>query len=143
NDTVDGTGHCNNHSAVNCNNYTGKQFAWMNGGPAGSCLADGTYFFAVTTSSGDPNDGQAGNLSDDFDAYTNRTFTIAGCVLTYNGTHTVDVSSNKIRLADYGASPNGVYKMHICNLAGGIPVPSDACKTDNFKVQPGSTTGGL
>src|SRR5436190_3285482 len=67
NESVDGAGKCNNKSAVNCNNYTGKQFAWMNGGPAGSCLDDGDYFFAVTTPSGDPNDGQPGNLSDDFD----------------------------------------------------------------------------
>src|SRR5438552_3237678 len=68
NETADGTGHCKNgNPGVNCNIYDGKQFVWLNGGPAAAYVGDGTYFFAVLVPGGqpDPNDGAAKNLSDD------------------------------------------------------------------------------
>src|SRR4051794_17668947 len=74
---IDGDGHCQNGNPdVNCNLYEGKQYVWLNGGPAVAYVGDGNYFFAVLARGGqaDPNDGAAKNLSDDFDAYTDRTF---------------------------------------------------------------------
>src|SRR3954449_9388887 len=69
NTTFDGFGHCKNGNGnVNCNIYDGKQYVWTNGGPdANKLLPDGYYFFSVLIPSGqkDPNDGGAGNLSDD------------------------------------------------------------------------------
>src|SRR5258705_8483946 len=67
---VDGTGHCKNGPAdavdvVNCNIYDGKQYVWLNGGPANAAPAHGTHFFAVLVPGGqpDPNDGGAKNPS--------------------------------------------------------------------------------
>jgi hypothetical protein len=136
-ESVDGTGHCQNGNPnVNCNIYDGKQYVWLNGGPVGAALSDGTYFFAVLAPSGqaDPNDGPAQNLSDDFDPYTNRTFTVSGGSVSYSGSH--DLDGNKIRLADYADTPNpgGVYILAICSLAGGYPVNPSDCKYDAFKV---------
>ncbi|OLC52312.1 MAG: hypothetical protein AUH85_17355 [Chloroflexi bacterium 13_1_40CM_4_68_4] len=137
NETKDGTGHCGNGAGiVNCNLYDGRQFVWLNGGPSGAALADGTYFFVVLEPGGqhDPNDGADKNLSDDFDAYTNRTFTVADGVLSYSGTHSFD--SNMIRLAPYANTdnPGGEYDMAICSLVDGYPVAADVCKHDNFKL---------
>jgi hypothetical protein len=141
NEDVDGTGHCQNGNPnVNCNIYDGKEFVWLNGGPSVAYLGDGTYFFAVLAPGGqaDPNDGSANNLSDDFDAYTNRTFTVSGGTTTYGGTHDFDASTNKIRLAPYADTPNpgGVYILAICALPDpAAPVNPDSCKDDAFKVQ--------
>src|SRR4051794_25256539 len=113
NTVADGTGHCKNgNENVNCNIYDGKQYVWLNGGPSVAYVGDGTYFFAVLAPGGqaNPNDGTPKNLSDDFDAYTNRTFTVTGANITaYGGTH--DFSNNKIRLMSYADTPNpgGVY----------------------------------
>ena len=95
NPAVDGAGTCKNGSpAVNCNLYAGKAHVWLNGGPAANALGpDGDYFFAVLAPGGqsDPNDGGPKNLSDDFDAYTNRTFTVSnGEVSSYSGSHGFD-----------------------------------------------------
>ena len=146
NETVDGTGHCKNGNPnVNCNIYDGKQYVWLNGGPLAASVGDGTYFFAVLDPGGqaDPNDGAAKNLSDDFDAYTNRTFSVTGGVLAYAGTH--DFANNKIRLADYAdtTNPGGVYIMAICSLAGGYEVDPSNCKYDAFKVQETPVVPGL
>src|SRR5687767_12073111 len=71
---------CKNGSpGVNCNIYSGKQYVWTNGGPnTNKLLPSGSYFFAVLVPSGqqDPNDGTPQNLSDDYDTYKNRTFTV-------------------------------------------------------------------
>jgi hypothetical protein len=140
NTTVDGTGHCKNgNEAVNCNIYDGKTYVWMNGGPVSAGLGDGTYFFAVLAPGGqsDANDGSPDNLSDDFDAYTNRTFTLTGGTIgPYAGTH--DFAGNKIRLAPYidTTNPGGVYILAICSLADGYPVDASDCKYDAFKVLP-------
>jgi len=138
NETFDGTGHCQNGNPNNnCNIYDGKDFVWLNGGP--HPLDEGTYFFAVLAPGGQPNaqDGSAKNLSDDFDAYTNRTFTVDGSgTLTYSGTHKFD--SNEIRLSPYADTPNpgGVYIMAICSLANGYPPGAHDCDYDAFKVTP-------
>jgi hypothetical protein len=142
NTAVDGGNHCKNgNPAVNCNIYDGKEFVWLNGGPAANGLGpDGEYFFAVLAPGGqpNPNDGGAKNLSDDFDAFTNRTFTVTGGeVSAYAGTHTFD--SPLIRLFPYAdtTNPGGVYIMAICSLDRGYPVEPRDCKYDAFKVQKG------
>jgi hypothetical protein len=142
NEAVDGPNHCQNgNPQVNCNLYDGKQFVWLNGGPAANGLGpDGRYFFAVLEPGGQPspNDGGSKNLSDDFDAYTNRTFTVAGGeVSAYAGTH--DFDSPFIRLAPYAdtTNPGGVYIMAICSLGRGYPVNPRDCKYDAFKVRAG------
>jgi len=142
NETVDGTGHCKNGNPNNnCNIYDGKQYVWLNGGPSTAYVGDGTYFFAVLAPGGqaDPNDGAAKNLSDDFDLYTNRTFTVTTVggvpTVSYSGSH--DFSNNKIRLMSYADTPNpgGVYIMAICSLADGYPAKPNDCKYDAFKIQ--------
>ena len=142
NTAVDGSNHCKNgNPGVNCNIYDGKQYVWLNGGPAAGHLGpDGQYFFAVLVPGGqpDPNDGGAKNLSDDFDAYTNRTFTITnGEVSAYGGTH--DKTIPLIRLFPYAdtTNPGGVYIMAICSLGEGYPVDPRDCKYDAFKVKNG------
>ena len=147
NETVDGTGHCaNGNPNNNCNIYDGKQYVWLDGGPAAAFLGgDGDYFFAVLSPSGqaNPNDaatvpdggsGSPTNLSDDFDAYTNRTFSVSGNSVSYSGTH--DFDSGKIRLMPYSntLNPGGVYILAVCSLADGYPVASSKCKYDAFKV---------
>lgn len=143
NPDVDGPNHCKNgNPGVNCNHYDGKEFVWLNGGPAANGLGpDGEYFFAVLAPGGqpNPNDGGPKNLSDDFDAYTNRTFTITnGEVSAYGGTHTFDVPF--IRLFPYAdtTNPGGVYIMAICSLGSGYPVAPRSCKYDAFKVRQGA-----
>ena len=145
NETLDGTGHClNGNPTVNCNIYDGKTFVWLNGGPSVAYVGDGAYFFAVLAPGGqaDPNDGAGKNLSDDFDAYTNRTFSVSGGTVSYSGLHTF--ANNEIRLADYADTPNpgGVYIMAICSLADGYPVTPSKCKYDAFKIRTSGGGGG-
>ncbi len=155
---VDGSGKdvCKN-TAINCNIYGAKEYVWLNGGPAANGLRpDGDYFFAVLVPGGqpNPNDGGPKNLSDDYDAYTNRTFTITdGEVSYYGGTHWLDSGRNEpgpgdpkpngevpyIRLYPYADTwnPGGVYIMAICSLKDGYPVEPRDCKYDAFKVKEG------
>lgn len=154
---------CKN-SIINCNIYGAKEYVWLNGGPTANGLGpDGDYFFAVLVPGGqpDPNDGGAKNLSDDFDAYTNRTFTVTGGeVSSYSGDHWLDSNTEwpngcptpkcgtpdgnppYIRLFPYAdtTNPGGVYIMAICSLDGGYPVDPRDCKYDAFKVKHGKTT---
>jgi hypothetical protein len=149
NENFDEPGHCKNgNPEVNCNIYDGKEFVWLNGGPSVAYVGDGTYFFAVLAPGGqaDPNDGTANNLSDDFDDYTDRKFSVTGGTVTNLGTHEFD--SNKIRLIDYADTPNpgGVYILAICSLGedgDAYPVTPSDCKYDAFKVQEGEVTAGL
>src|SRR5574342_165593 len=119
---------CKN-SQINCNIYGTKPDVWLNGGPAANGLGpDGEYFFAVLVPGGqpNPNDGGAKNLSDDYDAYTNRTFTVAnGEVSAYGGSHWLDDGKSGpkpnwkppyIRLFPYAdtTNPGGVYILAIC-----------------------------
>jgi hypothetical protein len=142
-EAVDGPGHCaNGNPNVNCNLYDGKQYVWLNGGPIANGLGpNGAYFFAVLVPGGqnNPNDGAAKNLSDDYDTYANRTFTIAnGEVSAYVGTHSYDPAGDKIRLLPYSNTANngGVYILAICSLDRGYPVVPRTCKYDAFKVGP-------
>ena len=89
----------NGNGNVNCNQYFAKRYVWINGGPDKNGLTDGVYFFAVLVpgKQHDPNDQPPfvfpkprtdKNLSDDFDPYTNRTFTVKnGEIFSYTGTH--------------------------------------------------------
>src|SRR5919201_4076108 len=143
NEDVDGTGHCQNGNPnVNCNIYDGKEFVWLNGGPATASLGDGSYFFAVLDPGGqaDPNDTGAKNLSSPNDAYTDRTFSVSGGTVSYSGPHDFDSSSGKIRLMPYNdtSNPGGVYILAICSLADGYPVDPSKCKYDAFKVNAGN-----
>jgi len=162
NTSVDGVGHCKNGqpdatTVVNCNIYDGKQYVWLNGGPANANLAEGMYFFAVLVPGGqpDPNDGGAKNLSDTTlaplaagsasgDVRANRTFTVAaGGAIAYTGSagstpHEFDVSTNQIRLMPYDDTTNngGVYILAICEIASvDATVTPRTCKYDAFKVQ--------
>ncbi|HSF82923.1 MAG TPA: hypothetical protein VLA49_16935 [Anaerolineales bacterium] len=155
---------CKN-SQVNCNIYGIKPDVWLNGGPAANGLGpDGEYFFAVLVPGGqpDPNDGGAKNLSDDYDAYTNRQFTVTGGEVSYyGGTHeqdsgdTLDAGRNFchsprgcnpdgsppfIRLFPFAdtTNPGGVYILAICSLGADgnhYPVKPQDCKYDAFKVR--------
>lgn len=144
----------NGSPGINCNIYSNKLFVWTNGGPnTNKLLPGGKYFFAVLVPSGqqNPNDGASGNLSDDFDTYKNRTFTIDGGEITsYTGNvpaevphlFTQDLTDDgewKIRLYPYAntTNPGGVYIMAMCHLgADGTAYPVDPkdCKYDAFKV---------
>lgn len=153
---------CKN-SQVNCNIYGIKPDVWLNGGPAANGLGpDGEYFFAVLVPGGqpDPNDGGAKNLSDDYDAYTNRQFTVSGGEVSYyGGTHDLDSGDTLdagrsfchsprgcapdgeepfIRLFPYAdtTNPGGVYILAICSIGDGTayPVEPRDCKYDAFKV---------
>jgi hypothetical protein len=152
---VDGSGVCLNgqqgSNANNCNIYTDTAFVWIQGGPVSSALSDGTYFFAVLVPGGqsnDVNDYQGPkNLSDDVDAYTNRTFTVSGGVITSATGH--DFSNGRIRLAPYAhtTNPGGEYDVAVCQydpgVAPGSPAPGvdpRTCKYDNFKVRSGVCT---
>ena len=140
NSDIDGGGHCGNGSnpdPVNCNSYDGKEFVWMNGGPATAYEGDGDYFFAVLAPGGqaNPNDDSDKLLSTD--AYTNRTFTSTGGTITTTGDH--ELANNKLRLVPYADTPNngGVYVMAICSLKDGYPAKPSSCKYDAFKVESG------
>ena len=144
---LDGAGHCLDPIALPaCNVFDGTAYAWVGGEPAFGELPDGEYFFAVldTAKNPNPNDGSdPANLSDDFDPYTNRDFTVVdGEIAAYTGTHDVDgpvatgslsaqgrrgasgttnVSSalTRIRLSPYRPAQNvsGVYQLAVCAIA--------------------------
>lgn len=145
NQDVDGPDRCKDgNPVVNCNLYAGKIYVWLNGGPAANRLRTaGKYFFAVLAPGGqsDPNDGTPENLSDNFDTYQNRTFTVTnGEVSAYAGTHDQDVPL--IRLAPFADTPNpgGVYIMAVCYIGPAnavtpsYPVDPKSCKYDMFKA---------
>ena len=152
---VDGAGKCKNgNPGINCNIYMGKPYVWLNGGPSASSLGpNGLYFFAVLAPGGQPtpNDGGKWNLSDDYDTYTNRTFTVTnGDVSAYAGTHDFDSGAGTgprlpnglpplLRLYPYADSPNrgGVYIMAVCYIGtdgSQYPVNPASCKYDAFKA---------
>jgi hypothetical protein len=137
---VDGSGAClngpPNTNTQDCNIYTSKQYVWFDA--LGASLVDGDYFFAVTEPAGtDQNDGPAGNLSDNVDPYTARSFTLLGGALTAVPTGAHTVSGSLINVFNFADTTNmgGEYKLYVCSLAGGYPVAASDCKTDNFKVR--------
>jgi hypothetical protein len=148
---------------VNGNNYAAKEDVYLNGGPnnapgcSGGELEDGTYYFQVTDPSGD--------FLLSLDAVGNRKFQVSGGEITANlgspSPHangaTSPCGSLAIQLMPYDDSPNngGVYKVWItrvsdfelfcggidCGLGGFV---AGHTKTDNFRVQGGTTpTGAL
>ena len=159
--TGKGEGLCHNGQGnVNCNQYFSERFVWLNGGPTGNALSDGTYFFAILVpgQQNDPNDQvpvKVGDkhLSDDFDTYKNRTFTVKnGNIDTYTGApgetphdfgvDTADDNEKKIRAFPYSKTTNsgGVYILAICALTpnrNGVsyPVKAQECKYDAFKIR--------
>jgi hypothetical protein len=128
--------HClNGPGVVNCNLYDGKEFVWLNGGPANAQLGGGNYFFAVLSPGGqnDPNDGAADLLSTD--AHSNRTFSVSSAgVVTYTGTHVFDSTTGLINVMPYDDTPNngGVYILAVCTDV--TPAKPKDCKYDAFKV---------
>ena len=152
--------HCvHGNPTVNCNAYDGKQYVWLNAGPATQSFGDGTFFFAVVAPGGqnNPNDGAPKLLSTD--PFTNRSFSVSGSTITYSGTHDNgadpqdpnDPTGLKIRIGfvndptygqGYSDAPHGVYILDICKLADpAVQTDGESCKTDAFKV-PKSQGGG-
>lgn len=145
---------CTNGGGNNCNLYLDKRDVWLSGLPVSAALGAGSYFFAVLVPGGQPSPNDAGtipdainatakNLSDDFDAYTNRSFSVdASGNLTYSGSHNKD--GNALQIFPYSDTTNngGVYILAVCKVpaapisGAGAPgvVPSD-CKYDAFKVE--------
>jgi hypothetical protein len=151
----------NGNPAVNCNQYTAKQFVYLNGGPTKNQLSpDGVYFYAVLAPSGqaDPNDGSTPNLSSPYDCYKNREIQITGGEVSaiYSSTdptcfhntaeqpvgtpHLLDPPF--VQLYPYVDTPNpgGVYIMAVCYVGPTgtttlpAPVTPSSCKYDAFKV---------
>jgi len=137
--TTDSTG-----SAVNKNHYVNKCDVYLNGGPSGAALPDGSWTFGVLAPGGQ-NDPNGSNLLSS-DGNANRTFTTSGGNVTYSGTHATSTDTGTgntlIDLCDYADTPNpgGVYIAFICDSNNMTP---SSCKYDAFKVV-GSTppTGG-
>lgn len=142
---------CLNGTGVNCNIYVDKKDVWFSGLPVSAALGSGTYFFAVLSPGGQPapndggtnvSNGELANLSDNADAYTNRTFTVdgSGNITNYTGDHQRD--GNLLQLFPYADTPNpgGVYILAVCSLSAGYPVAPRDCKYDAFKVKAGNTT---
>jgi hypothetical protein len=144
---------CDNSSnGINCNLYDAKEDVFMNGGPTGNTLPDGTYFFAVLVpgfQNGGFLDGAKGNLSDTTaggtagdlgsgDLVGNRTFTMSGGVIQYSGTHALGTSPDGKKIIqlvpfDNTSNPGNVYILAICLV--GATSPRD-CKFDAFKAPP-------
>jgi hypothetical protein len=136
-------GGCKNGNGVNCNNYIGKDYVFMSGGPLQtvSGLANGSYFFAVVAP-GAQNTFLTGEglLSSDDVSY--RTFTTVDHnidLVAYEGGHVEGTSPGGrpiLGLMPYADTPNngGVYILAIC--VSGATSPSQ-CKFDAFRVRDG------
>lgn len=154
-DRVQG-GCLDSHNGVNCNHYATRSSVYINGGPSGAQLADGTYFFAVVPPGfqrGGFVEGARGNLSDTVaggtagdhgsgDPIANRTFTVSGGTVMYSGTHRMGTSPQGhsiIQLSPYDTTtdPGGTFIVAICRLGATSP---SLCKFDAFHVTVG--TGG-
>lgn len=151
---------CKNPGA-NCNSFLYKENVWLNGaGLALDLRREGDYFFSVLSPGGqhDPNDGGEHNLSDDFDTYLDRKFTVSGGSLSYSGaTHWLDSGKAEgdgvvpngmppyIRVFPYGdtPSPGGVYILAVCSLERGYPVDPRDCRFEAFMVREGKSPEAL
>jgi|GEM_PF-2303093 len=136
--TTDSTG-----SSVNKNHYVNKCDVYLNGGPTGAALPDGSWTFGVLAPGGQADPNGSNLLSTDSNA--NRTFTTSGGSVTYGGTHSTstDTVTGKtlIDLCDYADTPNpgGVYIAFICDSSNMTP---SGCKYDAFKVTGSSPPPG-
>jgi len=135
--TTDSTG-----SAVNKNHYDNKCDVYLNGGPTGASLADGSYTFVVLAPGGQADPNGPNKLSSDSNAQ--RTFSSSGGAISYSGSHatSTDAATGRtlIGLCDYDDTPNpgGVYILAICSTSNMTP---SGCKYDAFKV--GSNLPGV
>ncbi|WP_028657267.1 hypothetical protein [Nocardioides sp. J54] len=126
---------------TNCNTYASRQDVWLSNLP--QALGEGEYFLAVNVpgAQSTPNDGAAGLLSTDSRARRAFRVTASGDVEAIDPAGHL-VHDNKIQLAEFDASPNGVYALSVCALPSpdpDAPVNGNDCKHDNFKVA-GTTT---
>ncbi len=131
----DPAGSCfNGPGLVNCNIYAAKTAVWINGGPTNgtSALSDGTYFFVVGVPGGENSDindaavvpddgtGTALNLSDDFDSYTNREFTVVNHhIAGTSGTPRLHQRKDSARAVfEYDQSGRRVLRRHLPDRPG-------------------------
>jgi hypothetical protein len=146
--------------AVNCNIYDLKTDVFLSGSPDSAALSDGNYFFAILSPGGqpNPNDGTGSgnmgtpkNLSDDYDAWTNREFSLTGgTIAMLNGSsHFYDAVHNEVQAAPFSDTLNngGVYILAVCKVpatpttGNGAPgVDPRICKYDAFKVNESQTS---
>jgi len=145
--------------AVNCNIYAAKEDVFLSGSPIQAALGDGTYFFDVLVPGGQPTPNDAAtvpdtsqatakNLSDDFDAWSNREFTVTGGTISMlnASSHAYDSATNEVQVAPFANTTNdgGVYILAVCkvpaNPTGTPGVDPRDCKYDAFKVKPPNTT---
>jgi hypothetical protein len=145
--------------AVNCNIYAAKEDVFLSGSPIQAALGDGTYFFDVLVPGGQPTPNDAAtvpdtsqatakNLSDDFDAWSNREFTVTGGTIAMlnASSHAYDSATNEVQVAPFANTTNngGVYILAVCKVPAsptGTPgVDPRDCKYDAFKVRSTNTT---
>jgi hypothetical protein len=133
-------------NGIDCNNYTDKGDVYMNGGPTGGgALTDGTYFFAVIAPGAQATFfSGTGLLSTDLES--DRTFSIAGGVISYSGPHGTGTSTNGkfiVQLIPYDDTPNegGVYILAICPVRTPPVNNPGPCKFDAFRIAGGG--GGV
>jgi hypothetical protein len=155
-----GGGACINGKAdaINCNIYSDGKDVWLSAGPAAAALGAGQYFFAILVPSGqnnDVNDGQSpgsnpdalgnknDNLSDDFDTYEARSFTVSasGVISPIDGVTGHVIDNNRIQAWQFHPTTNrgGVYTAAICKYGAGYDpvtnkVTASSCKFDNFRI---------
>jgi hypothetical protein len=139
-------GGCKNGTGLNCNNYLGKDYVFMSGGPSQtiSGLADGSYFFAVLAP-GAQNTFLDGTGLLSTDGVAARTFNTIGHEVdlsTYDGGHATGTSPQGrpvIGLMPYADTPNngGVYILAICQTGA---TSTSQCKFDAFRVRNGDPT---
>ena len=150
--------------AVNCNQYLSKTDVFLSGTPNPAALGAGTYFFTVLVPGGQPDPNDAAtipdatstpkNLSDDFDAASNREFSSdgTGTITPLNSTHAYDGSKNVLQVAPFSDTTNlgGVYILAACQISkdqntSAISVPTvdpRDCKYDAFKAPSTHTVPG-
>lgn len=137
----------NHPNGINCNHYDCGEHVFVTGGPnrrrGGNTLENGEYFFAILTpgsQNGGAADGASGNLSDDFDTFTDRRFRMQDGALTNLGTHDVGMTPNGqviVRAWPFAqtTNPGGVYILAICPIVDGTPLTHPRyCKFDAFKA---------
>ena len=151
-------------NGINCNNYTGKDKVYVNGGPTnGNGLDAGVYYFSVLVPGYQHDgfiDGHKGNLSDTTsggttgdnasgDNYLCRELTVdsngdmsytpdAGCTTGPHASGTDPQGNAVTQLMPYDDTSNngGVYIMAICptSIVSEIKPNPSECKFDAFRI---------
>jgi hypothetical protein len=155
-------GCLDNHTGINCNNYTSKDDVYQTGGPTAAGLSDGSYYFAVLVpgfQNGGYQDGADGNLSDTTaglttgdlgsgDTIADRTFTVVDhAISTFAGT---DIGSYRGSFGDHlkGTSTAQVGSTDIVQLmpyddtsnGGGVYILA-ICQLDQNNQPPANPSG--